>query len=58
MTFLFQLKPNKASFNTLFKDIKIWAIIVIPLIMTLQGSSWADQKDSHNEVIMTFLQGQ
>ena len=25
---------------------------------TLQGSYWADQKDSHNEVIMTSLQGQ
>ena len=25
---------------------------------SLQGSYWADQKDSHNEVIMTFLQGQ
>ena len=24
----------------------------------LQGSYWADQKDSHNEVIMTSLQGQ
>ena len=26
--------------------------------MTLQGSYWADQMDSHNEVIMTSLQGQ
>ena len=25
---------------------------------TLQGSYWADQKDSHNEVIMNSLQGQ
>ena len=25
---------------------------------TLEGSYWADQKDSHNEVIMTSLQGQ
>ena len=25
---------------------------------SLQGSYWADQKDSHNEVIMTSLQGQ
>ena len=25
---------------------------------SLQGSCWADQKDSHNEVIMTSLQGQ
>ena len=24
---------------------------------SLQGSDWADQKDSHNEVIMTSLQG-
>ena len=42
-----------------FKDIEILAIILVPLIMnTLQGSYWADQKDSHNEVIMTSLQGQ
>ena len=25
---------------------------------SLKGSYWADQKDSHNEVIMTSLQGQ
>ena len=25
---------------------------------SLQGSYWVDQKDSHNEVIMTSLQGQ
>ena len=25
---------------------------------SIQGSYWADQKDSHNEVIMTSLQGQ
>ena len=25
---------------------------------SLQGSYWADQKDSHNEVIMISLQGQ
>ena len=25
---------------------------------SLQGIYWADQKDSHNEVIMTSLQGQ
>ena len=25
---------------------------------SLQGSYWADQKNSHNEVIMTFLLGQ
>ena len=25
---------------------------------SLQGSYWADQKDSHNKVIMTSLQGQ
>ena len=25
---------------------------------SLKGSYWADQKDSHNEVILTSLQGQ
>ena len=39
------------------KDIDILAIILVSLIMTLQGSYWTDQKDNHNEVIMTSIHG-
>ena len=40
------------------KEVKIRAMVLVPLIMTLRGSYWSDEKDSLNEVIMTSLQGQ
>ena len=36
------------------KEVNIWATHYD----FLQGSHWADQRDSHNEVIMTSLWGQ
>ena len=43
-----------------FKDIKTLAIILVSLIMTLSRGHTGQIKrtDSHNEVIMTSLQGQ
>ena len=43
----------------LLKEVNILAIILVPLIMTLsRGHTVGRSKNSHNEVIMTSLQGQ